>query len=59
MTTPAPHIEDDEEVAEALALSKALADAEADPRRVPHEDVRAWLLRLAAGEFDAAPPEPR
>jgi Fe-S-cluster formation regulator IscX/YfhJ len=59
MTAPAPHIEDDEEVAEALALSKALADAEADPRRVPHEDVRAWLLRLAAGEFDAAPPEPR
>jgi len=23
------------------------------------EDVRAWLLRLANGEFNAPPPEPR
>jgi len=29
---------------------------DADPRTVPHEDVRAWLLRLAGGEFDLPPP---
>jgi hypothetical protein len=37
----------------------AVAVAEADPRRVPHEEVRAWLLRLADGEFDAAAPKLR
>jgi hypothetical protein len=57
MTTPAPLIEDDE--AEARALAAAVAVAEADPRRVPHEEVRAWLLRLANGEFNAPPPVPR
>jgi hypothetical protein len=57
MTTPAPQIEDDE--AEAGALAAAIAESDADPRTVPHEEVRAWLLRLAAGEFDAPPPEPR
>lgn len=56
---PAPTAEDDEAVAEARALAAAVALAEADPRRVPHEEVRAWLLRLAQGEFDASPPEPR
>jgi len=45
--------------AETRALEQAVAAAETDPRRVPHEEVRAWLLRLAAGEFDAAAPEPR
>jgi len=59
MTTPAPLIEDDEAEAEARALATAIADSDADPRTVPHEDVRAWLLRLARGEFDAPPPEPR
>lgn len=59
MTTPTPLIEDDEAEAEARALAAAVAVAEADPRRVPHEEVRAWLLRLANGEFDAPPPEPR
>ena len=44
---------------EAGALAAALAVAEADPLRVQHEDVRAWLLRLANGELDAAPPTPR
>jgi hypothetical protein len=63
MTTPAPLIEpsplieDDE--AEARALAAAIAESDADPRTVPHEAVRAWLLRLAEGEFDAPPPEPR
>jgi len=40
-------------------LAVAIAEADADPRSVPHEVVREWLLRLANGEFDAPPPEPR
>jgi hypothetical protein len=58
MTTPVPLIEDDEAAAEARALA-AIAESDADPRTVPHEEVRAWLLRLAEGEFDAPPPVPR
>jgi hypothetical protein len=57
MTTSAPLTEDD--AAEAAALAAAIAASDADPRTVPHEAVRAWLLRLAQGEFDAPPPEPR
>lgn len=45
--------------AEAEALAVAIAEARADNRTVTHEDMKAWLLRLAAGEFDAPPPEPR
>ncbi len=59
MAHPEPLIEDDEDAAEARALAAAIAIAEADPRRVPHEDVRAWLMRLAAGESGAPPPQPR
>jgi len=59
MSTPVPAIDDDDVAAEARALAAAIAVAEADPRRIPHEEVRVWLLRLAAGEFDAPPPEPR
>ncbi len=59
MTSPAPLIEDDEAEAEVRALATAIAESDADPRTVPHEDVRAWLLRLAGGEFDLPPPEPR
>jgi hypothetical protein len=59
MTDPVPLIEDDEAEAEARLLAAAIAVAEADPRRVPHEEVREWLLQLAAGEFHAPPPEPR
>lgn len=44
--------------AETRGLAAAVAVAKADPRRVPHDEVRAWLLRLARGEFDAPPPEP-
>ena len=56
---PSTHlIEDDEAAAEAGALAAAIANSDADPRTVPHEDVRTWLLRLAAGQFDAPPPEP-
>jgi len=57
MTQPPPVDELDE--AEARALATAVASAEADPRRLAHADVRAWLLRLASGEFDAPPPKPR
>jgi Fe-S-cluster formation regulator IscX/YfhJ len=58
MDQPVPVFDDDEAAAEALALAAAIAESDADPRTVPHEDVRAWLLRLAQGEFDAPPPEP-
>ena len=59
MTRPAPEIEDEEAEAETRALAAAVAASDADPRTAPHEEVRAWLLRLAEGEFDAPPPEPR
>ncbi len=59
MIQPAPRIEDDEAAAEARALATAITESDADPRTVPHEEVRAWLLRIARGEFDAPPPEPR
>jgi hypothetical protein len=59
MSDRAPSIEDDEAAAEAEALAAAIAESDADPRTVPHEQVRAWLLRLARGEFEAPPPEPR
>jgi hypothetical protein len=58
MTTPSPQIEDDETEAEASALAAAIAVSDADPRTVPHDEVRAWLLCVADGEFDAPPPEP-
>ncbi len=58
MTQPLPRV-DDEAAAEARALAAALAKSDADPRTIPHEEVRAWLLRLANGEFQAPPPEPR
>lgn len=51
-------IEDDEDAAEASALAASIADSDADPRTAPHDQVRAWLLRIANGEFDAPPPDP-
>ena len=42
--------------AERRLLEAAVAEARADPRYVTHEDMRAWLLRLSQGEFDALPP---
>jgi hypothetical protein len=50
---------DAEDAAEAQVLAAAIAEADADPRTVPHEEVRTWLLRIANGEFDAPPPKPR
>lgn len=49
----------DEAAAETALLLAAIKEARADPRYMPHEEMRAWLLRIAAGEFDAKPPEPR
>jgi hypothetical protein len=54
---PLPEIDDD--AAETAALAAAVAAARADRRGVPHEEMRAWLLEIAAGNFDAPPPEPR
>lgn len=51
---------DDSDIeAERQLLEAAVAEAEADPRYVTHEDMRAWLLQLAKGNFDASPPELR
>lgn len=59
MNRPAPLVEDNEDADETQALAAAIAESDADPRTAPHEEVRAWLLRLAEGDFDAPPPEPR
>ena len=54
---PVSDIDDDE--AEAVALAAAIAEARADPRGVPHEEMREWLLKVAAGDFKTPPPELR
>ncbi len=60
MNAPAPVPEiDDEEAAELAALAAAVEEARADPRSIPHSEVRKWLLEIAAGNFDAVPPVPR
>jgi hypothetical protein len=58
MDNSEPLVDDEEDTAEARALALAIAESDADPRTVPHDEVRAWLLRLANGEFDSPPPEP-
>ena len=60
MTLKPAILADDPDIeAERQLLETAVAEAEADPRYVTHEDMRAWLLRLAQGDFDAHPPELR
>ncbi|MDZ5645550.1 hypothetical protein [Nitrospirillum sp. BR 11828] len=49
----------DEEAAELAALTAAVAEARADNRGIPHSEVRAWLLEIAAGNFDVPHPVPR
>ena len=49
----------DEEAAELAALAAAVEEARADPRSVPHSEVRAWLLEVAAGNFTAPLPVAR
>ncbi|MBC7952797.1 MAG: hypothetical protein H7Z12_13390 [Rhodospirillaceae bacterium] len=60
MSEPARSLPDmDDTAAETEALVAAVAEARSDPRAVPHAEVRAWLLEVAAGDFDATPPEAR
>jgi hypothetical protein len=49
----------DEDAAEAAALAAAVEQARADPRSVPHDEMREWLLKIANGDFAAPPPVPR
>ncbi len=41
--------------AEDAALGAAIAKAEADPRTVTQEDMKAWLGQIKAGNFSAWP----
>lgn len=59
MANTAPPVELDDDVAEAAALLAAVARSRTDARGVPHAEMRAWLLKIAEGEFDAPPPVPR
>lgn len=43
---------------EDRSLATAIAESDADPRVVPHDKVRSWLMALADGDFDAPAPEP-
>jgi hypothetical protein len=58
MNSDFPLSEVDDAKAEAALVLNAVAGSDADARAVPHERVRAWLLAIANGEFDAPPPEP-
>jgi glutathione S-transferase len=57
MPDTVPPFHDDD--AEARAIAEAIAESDADPRTVPHEEVRAWLLRVSQGDFNAPLPIPR
>jgi hypothetical protein len=59
MDTRSSPLSEVEEEADVRALAAAVAESDADPRVVSHEEARSWLLRLEAGVFDAPPPEPR
>jgi hypothetical protein len=48
MTDTATLIDDDnEDASESKALAAAVTDSDADRRTAPHQEVRAWLLRIA------------
>jgi hypothetical protein len=49
----------DEEEAELAALTAAVNKSRANKLAVPHAEMREWLLEVAAGNFDAKPPESR
>jgi predicted transcriptional regulator len=60
MSEPACPVPDiDDEAAETAALAEAVAQAWADRRSIPHSEVRAWLLEIAAGNFGARQPSAR
>lgn len=46
---------EDEEAAETALLLEAIREADADPRIVPHEEMQAWLLRIAADSLAVLP----
>jgi len=50
------HPSDPDREAERAQLEAAVALARADDRYVSHEDMRVWLMELAAGNFAAARP---
>lgn len=50
---------DDDDAAELAALAAAVAEARAEVGSIPHSEVRAWLLEVAAGNFDAPIPVAR
>jgi hypothetical protein len=50
---------DDDEAVELAALSVAVENARVNKRGIPHEEMRVWLLEIAAGDFDAPPPVAR
>ena len=59
MTKSAQRSDMDEAEAEAFALAAAVAVAREDLGGIPHDEMRAWLLRVAAGDLDATPPPDR
>jgi predicted transcriptional regulator len=54
MTKPASIFDVADADAEAQAIARAEAEID-DGKGVPHERVRAWLLRLAKGEIMPPP----
>ncbi len=50
---------EDEDTAELVALTSAVNESLTNPRAVPHDEMKAWLLEIAAGNFDAPPPVAR
>jgi len=54
---PAPELDDD--AAEIEALKTAVAESDADPCVIPHNEMRDWLLKVAKGHFKAPPPAAR
>ncbi len=60
MSEPAQPLPDmDDEATELAALKIAVDKSRANKRGIPHEEMRLWLLELAAGNFDAPPPVAR
>ena len=59
MAQPQSKPELDDDAAELAALATAVAKARAHRRGVTQEEMKAWLLRVAAGETDAPPPVAR
>jgi hypothetical protein len=58
MRTASPNSDFDDD-AETALLAASVAEARADKRGVPHAEMRGWLLKIADGDFNAPPPEPR